>query len=257
MNDAVLLDRQGSIAILTLNRPDKRNAIGDAIREALVPLLGEITADPSCRAVVLTGAGGAFCSGGDLGEMRPRSMLERRARLEGWRSAIHLITRGPKVFVAAVDGPAYGAGFSLALLCDQVVAGPTARFSAAFVKVGLMPDLGLLWSLPGRVGLGRAKALLLSGSAVDAAEAVQLGIADHLAPEGATLDEAIRCASLFADAAPGSVSQIKAALARGPARLEEVLDWELDGQPLLACTEDHQEGKLAFLERRPARFKGT
>lgn len=258
MSDLVLTARHDAVVHLTLNAPERRNALSSALRRDLFDRLAEIEADPTCRAVVLSGAGGCFCAGGDITEMKDgRTVLERRAVLEAWRPQVRAIMRSARVFVAAVDGAAAGAGFSLALLCDHVVAEPSARFSAAFSRIGLMPDLGLLWTLPGRIGAARAKDLMIGGATVDAGRAHELGIVDTLVEEGRAVPEALARAAEYARCAPVAVAMIKAALARGPLKIDEALDVEIDGQPLLTGTSDFQEGKAAFRERREARFRGA
>jgi enoyl-CoA hydratase/carnithine racemase len=255
--DAILLERRDEIAILTLNRPERRNAIGLEVLQELIARMESCEADAGCRAVVLTGSGSAFSSGGDISEMKPRSPLARRETLYRFRSLVRLVNRGSKVYVAAVNGPAFGAGFSIAMLCDWVVVDEKAVFSAAFTKIGLMPDVALMWSLPNRVGATRAKQLMLSAESVNAERARLLGIADETAGQDGVVSCAVAAARRMCQGAPLSVALIKAAAARGPSRIDEVMDMEVDGQPLLTTTRDHAEGLAAFRERRPAVFDGT
>lgn len=256
-SDAVLLERAGEVAVLTLNRPQKRNALGQELLGRLTGLVADCEADPSCRAVVLTGAGGAFCAGGDISEMRPRSAIDRRQNLHRFHALARMLAHASKVYVAAVDGPASGAGFSIAMLCDMVVTSSSAAFSAAFARVGLMPDVALLWSLPNRIGAARAKQVMLSGERIDAARALQMGISDAVAGPDGVVADAVAAARKLCQGAPLATAIIKAAFARAPARIDDVLAMELDGQPLLATTGDHAEGVAAFRERRPPVFKAT
>ncbi|CAN5625686.1 hypothetical protein BH23PSE1_BH23PSE1_02040 [soil metagenome] len=162
----VLLARQGALAVVTLSEPAKRNALTIPLRQALLAALDELGADPECRAIVLTGAGGAFCSGGDLSAMRPDDPLGSRRRLAMVHDIVRRIAAGPKPVIAAVEGPAFGACLALAACADIVVADPAARFCASFARLGLMPDAGLLWSLPPRVGLGLARRLIFEAIVV-------------------------------------------------------------------------------------------
>jgi 2-(1,2-epoxy-1,2-dihydrophenyl)acetyl-CoA isomerase len=246
-----------AVTILTLNAPEKRNALTIAARLALRRALEEACADAGCRAIVLTGAGGAFCAGGDLSAMRADDPLGARHRLGIVHDIVRFIAAGPKPVVAAVEGPAFGAGVSFAAASDLVVAAPDARFCASFARVGLMPDAGLLWSLPPRVGLGRAKRMIFSAEVVDAAEALRIGLVDEIAEPETVLDTALARAHELATFAPLSIALTKATLARGTADLEEVLKAEMDGQPLLFGTADHAEGRAAFFEKRRPAFRGA
>lgn len=252
MEDLVLTEvAADGVATVTLNLPTKRNALTLDLRDALVAALTGL--DETCRAVVLTGAGGAFSAGGDLSSMRAGDPLGARRRLEAAHRIARLLALGPRPVVAAVEGAAFGAGFSLALLADHVVADATAKFCAPFNRVGLMPDFGMLWSLPLRIGLGRARDLMLLGDVIEAEEAARIGLVDRLVAPGAALAEARSRAARLAGGAPVATALTKAALARG---LEAVLAEELTGQVLLMSTADHEEGRAAFFEKRTPRFVG-
>ena len=183
MTDELATQVKDGIALLTLCVPRKRNALTSGLRLELRAALRRLDADPACRAIVLTGAGGAFCSGGDIEGMDgdPQSARERLGVLH---DVVRLVAAGGTPVVAAVRGPAFGGGFALAMAADVVVAEPTARFCASFARIGLMPDLGLLWSLPGRVGAARARRLVMEAREIGAAEALRLGIADEVTAEG-------------------------------------------------------------------------
>ncbi len=165
------------------------------------------------------------------------------------------ITDSSRPYVAAVEGVAYGAGLSLALACDHIVATPDTRFCVPFVHVGLAPDLGLLWTLPRRVGLGRARDMMLGAEPVDGAEAMRIGLADRLAAPGEALAAAVGRAEVFARGAPAALAATKAALRHAGASLAAMLDFEAATQTMLLGTQDHAEGKAAFVERRPAVFR--
>lgn len=252
----VVVERSATVAILTLNEPAKRNALTFELRAALLAAFDELIADPGCRAIVLTGAGGAFCSGGDLSTMRSGDPIGARRRLAVIHDIVRRIAAGPKPVVAAVEGAAFGAGLALASAADVVVADRSARFCASFARVGLMPDAGLLWSLPPRVGIGQAKRMMLEAAVVSAEEAKIIGLVDVLAPAGDALTLAVARAKEMARLAPLSIAMTKAAFARGTDDLERVLAYEMDGQAMLFQTGDHAEGRDAFQNKREPVFKG-
>ncbi|MGD9811973.1 MAG: enoyl-CoA hydratase/isomerase family protein [Sphingobium sp.] len=254
----VSLDWRDAVAVLTLNVPERRNVLSLEVRTALRQRLSDLYLDASCRAIVLTGAGGHFCAGGDIGEMREgrADPLVRLHRLGILHDLIRAIVAGPKPVVAAVAGAAAGAGFSLAAACDVVVADPGASFIASFAKVGLAPDCGIQFTLGRRVGAARAHRILLGAQRIDAAEAQRIGLADIVAGKGVLLDQAVEAATGYAGLAPQSLAAIKAAYASGPGSLEDVLALEREVQARLALTADHAEAKAAFLERREPLFRG-
>lgn len=256
MSDPVLVERQGAVALVTLNQPERRNALSAELRDALLDSVEALFADENCRALILTGADNSFCAGGDLTALRERDPMHSRGRMQRSQQLIRLLVSGPKPVVAAVNGYAFGAGFSLALACDYVLASTKARFGAVFGAVGLMGDLGLLWSLPQRVGVGEAKRLLFSNAVLDAEEAVALRVADRLVQQDELLAEAHAIAGAFAKAPPVAVAQTKSALARGPASLDSMLQAEAEGQTLLLGTDDFAEGRRAFQEKRDPCFSG-
>lgn len=252
----VLVRRHDPVVVVTLNNPDQRNALSPAMREDLLAALDPLMGDDPCRAIVLTGAGGAFCAGGDLKSMRPGEPIYARHRLMAGHRLVRLLAGGPKPVVAAVEGAAFGGGLSLAALSDYCVAARDARFGAAFGKVGLMADLGLMWSLPARIGMARAKRFLLLDETLAAGQAVAIGMADELAAPGAALDRALEAARDFARGAPLATAATRAAFAGLPGSLDAVLAAELDLQSALMASDDHAEGRRAFLERRAPAFEG-
>lgn len=254
MSDAPLLeDRLGATAVLTLNVPSRRNALSMALRQQLTERLRAIEAEREIRAVVLCGAGGTFCSGGDLTEMDLSDVVTARMRMERTHQLVRTLARFSKPVVAAVDGWAAGAGFSIALCCDLVVAAEDARFVASFGNVGLIGDLGLLHTLPRRVGEAWARRILLLGETIDAALAERIGIAHTLAPAGRTREAALEWAARLADRAPLAIAMTKTVLTEG---LDALLDRERDIQATLLMSADHQEGKAAFAAKRAPRFVG-
>jgi 2-(1,2-epoxy-1,2-dihydrophenyl)acetyl-CoA isomerase len=261
MSNLVELDRDGAIAIVTLNAPDRRNAVSLEGRRLLLRRLQDCANDSSCRSVVLIGAGGHFCSGGEVksaeGPDSGPDPLRTRQNVGVLHDVVRLLAAGPKPTIAAVSGSAYGAGLSLATACDHVVATPSARFCASFGKIGLMADAGLMWSLPNRIGMAAARNMLLTGRAVPADEALRLGLVDEAAEEGELLSRAVRVAQSFSELAPLSVAAMRHILANERGSLESVIAAEAAMQPMLTLTQDYVEGRAAFKERRPPQFRGV
>lgn len=258
MSGRITLTRDGAITLLTLDNPKSRNALSGEMVVALTEALLEAGADTTCRAIVLSGAGGHFCSGGDVSAMAvERPILGSRLRIERAHRIVRLLVGGPKPVIAAVEGVAFGLGLSLAMASDYVVAARGSKLCAVFGKVGLMPDMGLMWTLPQRVGLAHAKQLFFSARSVEADEALAVGMVDEVVEVGNALDAALEQARQMAAAAPLPVALTKAAYAKGAATLEDVLRAEVDGQPALYLSADHQEGVAAFREKRSATFHGA
>lgn len=254
MPDHILLEREGAVRIVVLNRPDKRNAMGQEMRRALVELFDQIEGDATCSAVVVTGAGGHFCAGGDLSSTPIGSAIAAHSRLRDAQGLLLRIVQSRKPYIAAVEGAAYGAGLSLAIACDHVVATPESRFCAPFVRVGLAPDVGLLWTLPRRVGSGRASDIMLGAEPLIGEEAVRIGLADRLVPAGQAREAAIRRAGIYAMGAPAALAATKSGLLHSGGPLSAALEFEAMAQAVLLGTADHAEGKAAFFERRRAEF---
>ena len=247
-------DRDGLTAVLTLDYPERRNALAIPMRRALAEALERIEADPALRAVVITGAGGTFCAGGDISGMDVTDLAAGRERFRLTHHLVRLLVKGSKPLVAAVEGWCVGAGLSLAMCCDTVVAARDARFAAGFGKIGLIADLGLLHTLPARIGQGRARQVFLYGDAIGAARAEEIGLADEVVETGEALNAALARASRLADAAPLPVALTRQWLAAG---LDAALDWEREAQSGLFLTADHAEGKAAFLQKRVPQFRGV
>jgi enoyl-CoA hydratase/carnithine racemase len=259
MSELITRTDDAGIAVLALNAPEKFNAISLEMREELIAHLQHCFLDEDCSAVVLTGAGGNFSAGGDLKSERPApEALARtlRLRLGRLQEMIRLIRQSPKPVVAAVDGKAFGAGLSLAIACDAVVAGEGAQFCAAFGKVGLVPDAGLLYTLPRRVSPARAQHLMLSARTVEAPEALAIGLVDEIVPGAGLLAAAAAEARRLAGIAPLAFAAIKSLGNGGCATLEDAFAEELRLQPLLALSEDNREARTAFGERRKPVFRG-
>jgi enoyl-CoA hydratase/carnithine racemase len=244
-------ERHGATALLTLDNPARRNALAMELRHRLVEALERIEADRAVRAIVLTGAGAHFCAGGDISGMDIADITAGRERFRTTHRLVRLLLKGAKPVLAAVEGACVGAGLSLALCCDTIIAAEDARFAAGFGRIGLIADLGMLHTLPARIGQGRARQILLYNETMDAAEAERIGLIDRLVPPGTALAAALTRAEAFAEAATLPIAQTRAYLARG---LDEMLDWEREVQTMLFLTADHAEGRAAFLEKRPPHF---
>lgn len=255
MNPALLVERQGAVAVLTMNLPEKRNALAPALYRGLAEHLTALQDDATCRAIVLTG-GKHFCAGGELGGLSPVT-LEMRANMRAGHQVLRAIVGGRIPVIAAVEGAAFGAGLALASACDFIVADSVSKFGAVFGKVGLMPDWGALWTLPQRVGLGPAREMLMFSEVLDGVAAKAIGLVDFLVADGAVFEHALERAQRLAKAAPGPIGAIKSFLGRAPLSFDSMLDWEADMQALLTGTRDFAEGRDAFLEKRAPVFTGT
>lgn len=253
-------DVQDGVATVTFNRPEARNALSNTMKEELLQVLPAAAADPAVRALVLTGAGGVFCAGGDL-----RGMQEVRASMTvgSWRErmrssqpVIRALIESDKPVIAAVDGAAYGAGFSLALMADFVLASPRARFCLSFMRVGLVPDFAAMYTLPRVVGVQRARELILSAREVQADEALRLGIAMELVPADGLLARAQQLARSFNGASPLAVSLVKNEIGMALATdLRTALEQEGDHQAMCFETDAHRAAVQRFLDKQPAAFQ--
>jgi enoyl-CoA hydratase/carnithine racemase len=256
ISGALLERREGGVVILTLNAPHKRNALVPEIREGLIAALARLDDDADCRAIVITGAGGCFCAGGDISQTGPLTPLEVRRRVKNPQRLLKAIAHHGKPIVAAVEGPAFGAGFALAAACDFIVAAEAATFCAAYGRIGVMPDIGLLWSLPLRVGMGMVREIVMFCDVIAAADARARGVVDWIAATGEAEAFAIARAQLLASKATAAIGLTKALLARAPLSMDMVLAHELEAQAVLSTTSDAQEGLSAFAEKRKTLFKG-
>ena len=254
-SDAVLIERQDGVIQLTLNAPRNRNSLqSPGVYEGLMAGLDELERDTRLRAAIITGTGGAFCSGGDLRTLAQGSEDEVRAAMTRNTWLYRRIALSDKLVLAAVDGPAYGAGLGLAAACDWVVAGATAQFCCAFTRVGAMPDAALFWSLPARVGVARARRMMLWASEVGGAEALASGLADDFAVDGSALPLAQTWARKAAQGPIRAYGRVKAGLRQAPMSIEQALGFQLDNAPALFASADFKEGAAAFFEKRAPRF---
>lgn len=248
---------RGKILLLALNAPEKRNALMMEMRNDLLEALSKAEQDDNIRAIVLTGEGKAFSAGGDLTALKELKALEGRKRLQASQPLIMKMLEIEKPIIAAVNGAAAGAGFSLTLLCDFIVASEQAFFVQSFVNVGLIPDFAALHFLPMLIGMQKAKELMFLGERVTAEEAERLGIVNRVAPEDRLLDEAMEIAEKMASKAPISIGITKKIMNHHLNRdLKTLLELEAQGQDICFQTEDFKEGVQAFFEKREPQFKG-
>lgn len=256
MGDEVLVTRRGAVHVVCLNRPDRINAFTVALGAALLAALQAAEADEGCRAVILRGEGRGFCSGQDLTEVPESADLGHLLEIR-YVPIITALRTMTKPVVCAVHGVAAGAGANLALACDVVVAGQTAKFVQAFVKIGLIPDVGGTWFLPRLVGAARARGLALLGEPIEATQAEAWGMIWRAVPDEEVFAEADRLAEKLAGLPTQAIGLIKRALDASEANtLAEQLVVEQEAQREAGYTPDFAEGVQAFLEKRPARFSG-
>jgi 2-(1,2-epoxy-1,2-dihydrophenyl)acetyl-CoA isomerase len=256
----IRLDQDGAIATLTLNRPDARNALDLPMREELRAALDAIERDGVTRVVILTGAGGNFCAGGDVKSMRAKrhTVSEGRERVELLNRLVLRLVDFPRPTIAMVDGFAVGAGCNLALCCDLIVASDRAKFGEVFAKIGLVPDGGGTYLLPRLVGLARAKELVFTAGIVDALTAERMGLVNRVVPVGALEATTRRLADTIADGPPRILSMAKHMMNRSAGMdLASALDLEARCQAEAIVSEDHQEGLRAFFEKRAPTFTGS
>jgi len=257
----VLEERSGSVMTLRLNRPEKLNALNPDMCRALVHGLLRASEDKSVHAVVLTGAGRGFCSGGDINFMRDarerRAIGEFRQMLETGKEICLAIASMPKVVIAAVNGPAAGGGLSLALACDLRIASDQAMFTQAFGHLGLYPDFGATFFLPRVVGLSRASELFYTAERLSADEARRIGIVASVFPSASFAEETQRLAERVASGPPLAYRDVKRTMVGDAHKeLEQAIDEENRLQVHCFLSDDCAEGLAAYFEKRSPKFKG-
>jgi len=260
--ETVQLEMRGMVGVITLNRPDALNALTLPMAREFQAAVGEAR-ELRARAIVLTGAGRAFCAGGDLREMQ--KIASRDGRVEAFfdeplrvlNEGILLIRRTPLPFIAAVNGAASGGGCNIALACDLVVAGESARFNQAFIKIGLSPDCGGTFILPRLVGWRRATELLMTGEVVNAQRALEIGMINLVVADNELMDQTMKLAERLANAPTAAVARIKELLELSATNdYAAQLELERKAQIQSGLTEDFKEGVAAFVEKRPPKFVG-
>jgi enoyl-CoA hydratase/carnithine racemase len=249
----VLVERADGVVTLTLNRPDRRNAITGPLVEELIRALEDVARTPADRALVLTGAGGAFCSGMDLSAPVEPDPLTFMTRVGHLCALLHDL---PRPTIAAVAGPAMGFGCNLAFCCDLVVAGESAVFGEVFAQRGIALDGGASWSLPRLVGIAKAKELVFFGEQVPAAEAERIGLVNRVVPDEELTGGVQGWAQRLADGPTLALSMMKAALNTSfETGFRRAVDGEALNQAVAFRTAEAKEAGRAFAERRPPRFR--
>jgi 2-(1,2-epoxy-1,2-dihydrophenyl)acetyl-CoA isomerase len=259
MADELLVTTEGAVRILTLNRPEKLNALNPALHEALAEAFAALETDDAVRAVLLTGAGRGFCSGADLMQGLGGPRHETGNAIDKYYNPLVRRMRTlPKPIVAAVNGVAAGAGANLALAADIVIACESAKFTQAFIRIGLMPDAGGTFFLPQLVGDARARGLAMLGETFTAAEAASMGLIWRCLPDADFANAALAMATSLAAKPTQAIAAMKHAFnAAATNSLDTQLDLERDLQQKLGRTPDFAEGVRAFAEKRPAQFTGA
>jgi 2-(1,2-epoxy-1,2-dihydrophenyl)acetyl-CoA isomerase len=272
----LIAERRDGVLYLTMNRPDKLNALSDQMIAGLLEELSRAAHDREVGAVVLTGAGRGFCAGGDIGRMRDRneagaagaaSSASSSAGEQGIQTRISSLRRSeevslllhemPKVTIGAINGPAAGAGLSIALACDLRIASDAARFGTAFARVGFSGDFGGTYLLTQLVGTAKARELYFTAEVLGAEEALKLGMVNRVVPAASLTEEVSAFAKRIAAGPVVAYSYMKAHLNLAlKSDLRTILDRESYGQTLTGLTEDHKEAVKAFLEKREAKFQG-
>jgi 2-(1,2-epoxy-1,2-dihydrophenyl)acetyl-CoA isomerase len=247
------------LATIALNRPEAMNALNLQLKGELARTIAELAVDPAARAVLITGNGRAFCSGGDIKEMDPdRTQVVSRQRLTKLLGEIFIpLARMEKPVIAAVNGHAHGAGMSLALAADVIYAGESAVFSLAFSRLGLVPDSCALYFLPRRLPVDRCKELIFSARRFGAAEARELGLVTKVLPDDELLPAATALGREWATGATVAFGLAKRLLDQSTTlTMEDMAQLEMYAQGVAISTEDHAEGLRAFAEKRAAVFRG-
>ena len=257
--ELVLMEVKDRIAYLTLNAPESLNAFSMEMRACLLNALVQCEENDEVRGIIITGAGRAFCAGGDIKTMNaPATVMQKRNRVK-WTGKIALAIRAmEKPVIAAINGHAVGAGTTLALACDVVVSVQRAKFGVSFIKMGLIPDLGCTYLLPQAVGLSKAKELALTGRMLSASEAQQLGIVNYISDDEHLMETATNLMKDIITWPKAAVGMTKRMMNQAVDKSwPEALDAESNAQGLLLCTEQNQEAITAFLEKHPRAIPWT
>ena len=257
-SEIILTSISDHLATVTLNRPEKLNALNGEVLDALPGVLQPLADDPAVRCVILTGAGRGFCAGGDISAMVAGQIGEDPVtRLRRQEEASRLLHEMPKPTIAMINGPVAGAGLSLALACDIRIAAENARFGVAFARVGFSGDFGGTWMLQRLVGPAKARELYFTADMIDAREAERIGLANRTVPDDRLRDETMALAAKIVNGPPIALARMKqnmnlALVSDYPTLLQA----EAEGMIMTGMTQDHLEAAKAFLEKRPPVFEG-
>lgn len=255
--EAIRVEREGALALVTIDRPEKRNALNAAVRREILDALVTLGADDAVRVVVFTGEGDkAFIAGADIAEFAERTPLEQRAAMTGTR-VFEEIAAFPKPTIAMINGFALGGGCELALACDIRIAADSARLGQPEINLGIIPGGGGTQRLPRVVGMGQALRLVLSGEIISAEEALRIGLVDLIFPQAKLKERTLEMAAGIAAKSPVALRMAKAAV-RAAAEMPLSAGLAYETELFVTCfsSEDKQEGVTAFLEKRPAEFTG-
>ncbi|MGE0182796.1 MAG: enoyl-CoA hydratase/isomerase family protein [Parvularculaceae bacterium] len=258
--ESILYDKSGRVATITLNRPDALNSTTDQMYRELADAFRVVGEDRDTGCVILTGAGRGFCAGADVKAMNPDMKLLDRRKRHRWilRDVLEPLIRLEKPVIAAVNGPAAGAGFNIALAADFIVASDTAYFAQVFKKLALVPDLGGMYLLTRAVGLNKAKELCFTARKVSAEEGLALGFVNYVFPAASLMEETRKIAEEIAGGPPTALSMIKTLLNKSStSTLDQMLEFESYAQTVAYTTPEHREGVAAFREKRQADFSKT
>jgi 2-(1,2-epoxy-1,2-dihydrophenyl)acetyl-CoA isomerase len=258
MASTVFIEKKGAVSIIRMNLPEKLNCLEPVFRDDLKACLRQFEDDAESRVAILTGNGRAFCAGGDLAELGDgMTAVHGVKHMKGCNEIIVMIAGIAKPIIAAVNGAAAGAGFSIAMACDIIIASTAASFMQAFAKVGLVPDMGSLYYLPRVVGMHRAKELIWTAKRIKAEEAMEMGILNRLVAPDDLESEALALAEQLAAGPAFAISLSKTLLVRSLENtLQDMMQYEGLAQPICMQSEDHKEGVRAFYGKRNAMFKG-
>jgi enoyl-CoA hydratase len=260
MSDAVVLERDGGVVTLTLNRPDIRNAMTAELTDAFTGAIAALRGDTGVRAVVVTGNGKAFCAGGDLSWIEPgpgADVPTLRAKMRAFYPTFLAVRSLDVPTIAAVNGAAIGAGLCLAMACDLRIAAEDAKLSTAFMRLGMHPGMAATYLLTRLVGTARAAELFFTAKTVDGREAERIGLVNRAVPAASLLEEARSLANDIAANAPIPMGMTKRAIYLAErADLETMLEYEGLAQPVTLATADLLEGLQAVKEKRPPKFEG-
>lgn len=259
--EAILLSKEASIATITLNRPEVLNAMSPQLMAELYQAVDDVARDENIRAVVLTGAGRAFCAGGDMAtdvtKIAKMAPFEYREFCKDYARTMKNLAEIEKPVIAAVNGAAVGGGCDLAMACDIRIASENAKFGLVYVKVGLVPELGSMYFLPRLVGLGWAKLLCFTGDIIDARQAEQIGLVEKVVP-AVDFEKSVKdMAEKLAYGPTKTINMIKVAFNKSlHMDLDTAMDYSWGLAYMSIRTEDHEEGYKAFLEKRAPVYKG-
>ncbi|HXT17954.1 MAG TPA: enoyl-CoA hydratase-related protein [Gemmatimonadaceae bacterium] len=257
MYDTLLYDVAGRIATITVNRPDKLNALNDRVIAELGEAIDAARADDAVGGIILTGAGRAFVAGADISELEKHSAISAKALARRGQDVFRRFENSPKPTIAAVNGFSLGGGCELAMACHIRLAADSAKFGQPEVKLGLVPGYGGTQRLARLIGKGRALQLLMTGEMIDAQEAYRIGLVNRVVPAAELLDAAKKMLETILGNSPLAVAHCIELVDRGyDITLDEALAYEATAFGLLAATDDKREGTRAFLEKRAASFKG-